>query len=306
MPGLNRSVGPCSRYLTAATLMIAPLASLADNARDWQNTPINMNFLFGYYNLVDSNTPIDTALPIKGLSLNADVYIARYARSFDVDGRNTAIQVLQPYADVSASFDDSRFFSGTKHNGGQGDTQLVFAHNFFGGPALTAEQFAGWTPETFFSGAVFLTAPTGDYDKHRIINIGSNRWAFKPELAFGTPIGPTWLEFNGYASIYGDNNDYQGNSKLEQKPLYTIESHYSYTLNRALWVGLDATYNTGGETRVDGVDQDNKQENTLVGATLGFMLSPQFGGLVAYSDTVSERTGSPDVNTWTFRLQYVW
>jgi hypothetical protein len=39
---------------------------------------------------------------------------------------------------------------------------------------------------------------------------------------------------------------------------------------------------------------------------MGFMLSPQFGGLIAYSDTVSERTGSPDVNTWTFRLQYVW
>jgi hypothetical protein len=39
---------------------------------------------------------------------------------------------------------------------------------------------------------------------------------------------------------------------------------------------------------------------------MGFMLSPQFGGLIAYNDTVSERTGSPDVNTWTFRLQYVW
>jgi len=39
---------------------------------------------------------------------------------------------------------------------------------------------------------------------------------------------------------------------------------------------------------------------------MGFMLSPQFGGLVAYSDTVSERSGSPDVNTWTLRLQYVW
>ena len=65
-------------------------------------------------------------------------------------------------------------------------------------------------------------------------------------------------------------------------------------------------YSVGGETKVDGVDQDNKQENALLGASLGFMLSRQFGGLVAYSDTVSERTGSPDVNTWTLRLQYVW
>ena len=128
----------------------------------------------------------------------------------------------------------------------------------------------------------------------------------KPELAFGTPIGPTWLEFNTYVSLYGNNDNYQGSSKLEQQPLYAIESHYSYTINRALWVGLDATYSAGGETKIDGANQGNRQENTLVGASMGFMLSPQFGGLVAYSDTVSERSGSPDVNTWTLRLQYVW
>ena len=291
---------------TAATLALMPGIGFADNARDWQNTPTDLNMVFGYYNRLDTNTPIDTSLPITGLSLNADLYLFRYARSFGIDGRNSAIQIIQPYADISASFDNAQFFSGTKHNGGMGDTQVVFAHNFFGGPALTAAEFANWTPETFLTGAFWLTMPTGDYDKDRIINIGSNRWVFKPEIGFGTPIGPTWLEINTYVSLFGDNKDYHGNNKLEQKPLYAIEGHYSYTINRALWVSLDATYNRGGESKIDGDWQDNKQENGLLGASLGFMLSPQFGGLIAYNDTVSERTGSPDVNTWTFRLQYVW
>ncbi len=57
---------------------------------------------------------------------------------------------------------------------------------------------------------------------------------------------------------------------------------------RALRASLDATYNRGGETKIDGDWQDNKQENGLLGASVGFMLSPQFGGLIAYSDTVSE------------------
>ena len=291
---------------TAATLALLPGIGFADNARDWQNTPKDLNLVFGYYNRVDTNTPIDTTLPITGLSMNADLYLFRYARSFDVDGRNSAIQLIQPYADVSASFDNAQYFSGTKHNGGMGDTQVVFVHNIFGGPALSAEEFASWKPETFLTGALWVTMPTGDYDKDRINNIGSNRWVFKPELAFGTPIGPTWLEVNTYVSLFGANKDYHGDSKLDQKPLYAIEGHYSYTINRALWVSLDATYNRGGESKIDGDWQDNKQENGLLGASLGFMLSPQFGGLIAYNDTVSERTGSPDVNTWTFRLQYVW
>ena len=50
--------------------------------------------------------------------MNADLYLFRYARSFGIDGRNSAIQFIQPYADVSASFDNARFFDGIKHNGG--------------------------------------------------------------------------------------------------------------------------------------------------------------------------------------------
>lgn len=301
-------MGSLSRLgrLTAAALALTPALGLADNARDWQNLPTDLNMVFGYYNRIDSNTPIDTSLPVDGLSLNADLYIARYARSFGIDGRNSAIQILQPYADLSASLDNSELLKGTHHNSGMGDTQFVLVHNIFGGPALTKEEFATWTPETFLTGALWITAPTGDYDKDRLINIGSNRWAFKPEIAFGTPIGPTWLELNTYVSLFGDNNDYHGDGTLEQKALYAIEGHYSYTFNRALWASIDTTYSRGGETKVDGDWQDNKQEGTVMGASLGFMLSPQFGGLLAYSDNVAERDGSPEVATWTLRLQYAW
>lgn len=225
----------CSATLLGFTVGLSSVAVHADNARDWQNLPTDLNMIFGYYNRIDSNTPIDTSLPIDGLSLKGDLYLLRYARSFAVDGRNSAIQIIQPYADVSASFDNARFFDGTKHNGGTGDTQVVLVHNVFGGPALNQEQFANWQPETFLTGALWVTTPTGDYDKNRVINIGANRWVFKPELAFGTPIGPTWLELNTYVSLFGDNDDYLGDNKLEQKALFAIEGHYSYTFNRALW-----------------------------------------------------------------------
>lgn len=81
-----------------------------DNAGGWQNLPIDLNMVFGYYNRIDTNSPIDTSLPIDGLSLNANLYAARYARSFAVDGRNSAVHILQLCADISASFDNAWFF----------------------------------------------------------------------------------------------------------------------------------------------------------------------------------------------------
>jgi hypothetical protein len=291
---------------SALALATCPLLAQADNARDWQNTPIDMNFIFGYWNKMDSNTPIDGAFPVDGLSLDANIYILRLARSFDFGGKNAAFQLLIPYAEGDAKLDNSVFFTDDKHGSGMGDVTAVFASNIFGGPAVTKEEFATWQGGTFLSYALYVTAPTGDYDKKQVINIGANRWSVKPEIAFGTPFGPTWLELNAYVSFYTDNEDYIGSNKLEQRPLGTLEGHYSYTINRALWVSLDGTYAKGGETKVNGSAQDNEQENKTVGASLGFMLSPNFGGLVAYTDSYEPQSDAADTNIWTVRLQYVW
>lgn len=74
----------------------------------------------------------------------------------------------------------------------------------------------------------------------------------------------------------------------------------------ALLVDVSKTLKTAHAALSEDSPQRERLGKAIDDATLGFMLSPQFGGLVAYTDTVSERTASPDVNTWTFRLQYVW
>lgn len=77
-------------------------------------------------------------------------------------------------------------------------------------------------------------------------------------------------------------------------------------LNQAMWVSLDSTFSKGGETRIDGSRQHNKQQNVVLGTSLGFMLTPQFSGALAYTDITHEEYGSPDISTWMFRMQYAW
>lgn len=55
-----------SRLLLSYSIAFGAQMAVADNARDWQNTPIDLNMVFGYYNLIDTNTPIDTSLPLDG------------------------------------------------------------------------------------------------------------------------------------------------------------------------------------------------------------------------------------------------
>ncbi len=51
-------------------------------------------------------------------------------------------------------------------------------------------QFASYEPVTTVAVSLTITAPTGLYNSGRILNLGSNRWSFKPEIAVSHPFGP--------------------------------------------------------------------------------------------------------------------
>jgi hypothetical protein len=48
-----------------------------------------------------------------------------------------------------------------------------------------------------------------------------------------------------------------GAQTLTQRPLLRLEEHLSRNVTDALWLSADAFYNLGGETSIDGIDQDN-------------------------------------------------
>lgn len=294
------------RWLTLSAALFSPLA-LADNARDWQALPTDLDMVFAYYSNINASTAVNTPLPFDGVNTDADLFVLRYAHTFSIDGRLSAIQIIQPYANVSASLNDAEWLTGSKGASNLADTQILFVHNLTGGPALSKEEFRRWTPEPFVTAAFWVTVPTGSYDRNKTINTGANRWAFRPELASGYPVGPFWFELNTWATFYTDNNDYHGDQTLSQRPQYAAEGHISYTFSPALWVSADGSWAGGGETTVNSDVQNNQQQSTSLGASLGFMLTPQFGGMVSWLRTVEHRSyTTPDVDNWTFRVQYAW
>ena len=47
---------------------------------------------------------------------------------------------------------------------------------------MSAREFSSWRQKTLIGASLTLVTPTGQYDPTRLINWGSNRWGFKPEL----------------------------------------------------------------------------------------------------------------------------
>ena len=86
--------------------------------------------------------------------------------------------------------------------------------------------------------------------------------------------GWSWIETYVAGRFFGNNNNFlvNGAQTLSQKPLLRLEEHVSRNLTDALWLSIDAYYNLGGETNIDGLEQDNMANTVQLGAGMGLRL----------------------------------
>ena len=149
-----------------------------------------------------------------------------------------------------------------------------------------------------------MLMPIGQYDSTRLVNIGANRWTFKPELGLSLPFGRRGL-IDTYAGVwlFGRNDEYVHGVR-EQEPLFTTQLHVSYNLSPRAWAAFDATFYSGGGAKVNGAEPIERVNNTRFGGTLSLPLARRQSLKFAYSTGTSTRRGS-DFNTVNVTWQLV-
>lgn len=260
--------------------------------RAYAPAPIGLNAigLGGLYSF--GGVVTDPSLPFD--NVNAHVYgvSAYYGRTFGLFGRLASASVPVPYGwahvtgdvqDVSRSVDRS----------GLVDASLRFGINLLGCPALTPQELAKRTRGTTMGASVTVVAPIGEYDGTKLINLGTNRWAYKPEVGLTQPFLGDWiLEVYAGVWLYGTNGDFYGGHVRKQDPLGSFQSHLVYNFNPRVWAAADFTFYSGGETTVDGVSKNDRQNNTRGGVTLSIPCGKTQSLRLAWAQGVSTRVGS--------------
>ena len=92
--------------------------------------------------------------------------------------------------------------------------------NFIGAPALTAAEFKNYRQDFILGASLRVIAPLGQYDADKLVNIGTNRWSFKPEIGFSKAFGPWTVELTPGVTFYTDNGDFFGGKTREVAPLF--------------------------------------------------------------------------------------
>ena len=299
------------RILVTATVFVlalgagVPAASAQDiEPRAYSNAPIGVNFLIGAYVYTRGGIAFDSSLPIVDPELTTSSAVAAYARVIEIAGQSARVEAIVPYA----------WLSGSATYGGEpverivdGFTNAAFrlSVNLYGAPAMTLKEFAGWEQDLIVGASFRVTVPWGQYDDTRIVNIGTNRWSFKPEVGISKAIGPWTLELTAAATFFTDNDDFYGGKTRAQDPLFSAQTHVIYSFPRGIWGSLDATYFAGGRTTIDGALNADLQQNWRVGGTLSLPVDRHNSIKFYASSGVSSRTGN-DYDLVGVAWQYRW
>ena len=292
--------------LAAAALFVAhPARAQFTDPRIYVNAPINSNELELVYAHAHSNTSLDTSLIIAGAQLQLNDGTIDYSRYLSIAHRLGWLEATVPIANLAGSINDTSIHADTT---GTGDSSYQAAILLRGGPALTPAQFANFKPVTALGLSLTLIAPTGQYDSSKLLNLGSNLWSFKPEFACSIPFGPEqkWqLDAYANASFYTSNAAYHGTQTLGQRPLPGLEAHLSYTFAPKLWASFDTRYSFGGTTSLNGVDQNNAQQNFILGAEVWFTPTAQSSLVLEFAAPVVHING-PTYTGFGLKYVYTW
>jgi hypothetical protein len=299
-------VGRTSAGWLCLLLFAASVSAQDLDPRAYAHVPVNGTFLVAGFALSHGGIVTDPALVVTDVNATVETPSLGLARSFSLFGKTAQIFGALPYSWAQASgkvLEEAKSVT----RAGLSDTRLRFSVLVRGAPAASVLEIAKAPRRTILGTSLMIVAPSGQFFPDKLINLGTNRWAFKPEFAVSQPIGQRWL-IDTYAGLWlftGNDSFYPGTSVRTQAPMGTFQAHVSYSFRRQMWAAFDATYYVGGRSTVDGVSNNDRQSNTRVGATFAFPVGQRHSIKLAVSRGAIVRVGA-DFSTFSFGWQTAW
>jgi len=273
--------------------------------RAYSPSPMGTNFLAVALGNSRGGVLFDPSLPVTDVEANLDSANIGYGRAIRIGRLQGLVVGGVPYVIGTIKGNVSEQAQQIRRSG-LADVRVKFSLNLLGTKAMNREEFAKAPKKTIFGVSLAVQAPTGQYDPTKLINLGTNRWAFKPEVGVSVPVGRWFLDAYLGAWFFTNNGQfYTGNSTRQQDPLTVLQAHASYVFKSRAWLAIDATWYGGGASTVNSNPPSTHQSNSRLGATFAAPLVQGHSLKFALSTGASTRTGT-DFDSILVAWQFMW
>ena len=229
-----------------------------------------------FFNSYDGSASFSKQIPTGGLitggldaTAYSDLIVALYETPFRLLGGNYAVGVAIPFVWLKAKGEvtgpDGATFTVRDSASGIGD--ILFYPFMLGWTGL------GGDLKSDFRFGIY--APTGDYDKGALANVGKNYWTFEPAASFSYISSKIGLELTGFAGVdFNTENhatDYQTGTQFHFD--VTVAEHLPL-LGGVIGIGANGFYYqqvTGDSSPFDAILGDFKGRTVGIGPVLSYI-----------------------------------
>ena len=287
-----------------AIFLCTPLFAQDLEARSYSVVPKGMHAAALSYTYSKGNIITDFASPIQNLDVNTSSISLGYVQTFAFFNKLARIQVAIPYAFLNGTADYNGADTSGSRNGFL-DAKIKFGLNLIGSPVLSPKDFRLFQEHTVLGVSMVISAPVGQYFPSKLINLGTNRWGFKPELGFSHREGRLYYEFYTGVWFFTANDAFLQKSTLDQQPLFALQAHVDYVFKSAIWVAFNAGLGRGGESSINNIEQGDEQRNWRLGATFSMPINKHQSIKALINTGVATRAGQ-NYTALTLVYQYIW
>jgi len=293
-----------ARHLAICILLSAAALAQDMEPRSYSPAPVGTNFAAISFGQTTGSVVSDPSLPIVDASARFNTVALGYYHSFGLFGRQTSVALGVPYVwgTANALVNGARVRT---YRSGLADPRIRFAYFLMGSPALTPQEFKARRPTTVLGTSLTLSMPLGQYDPNLLINLGSNRWTFKPEVGLSRGMGSWLLEADLGCWFFRENPNFFRGQLRQQAPMLSTQGHVSYTFRPGLWLSFDGTFYAGGRTTINGLHNADRQRNARLGATFSMPLSHAQSLKLTFSRGAVVRVGG-NFTTFAAGYQFRW
>jgi hypothetical protein len=273
-------------------------------ARSYSVVPKGMHAAALSYTFSTGDVVSDFTSPVQDLKVTTSIINLGYVQTFALFNKLARIQASLPYGFL----DGTAKFLGADTSGSRNglfDAKIKFGLNLLGSPVLSPKEFRMFQEHTVLGVSVVVAIPIGQYFPDKLINLGSNRWGFKPEIGFSHRERRLYYEMYTGVWFFTNNNNFFQNSQLDEKPLYAFQAHIDYVFKSKIWVAINGGFAVGGQTTLNDVERDDRQQNWRLGTTFSVPLDIHQSLKAMLNTGVATRAGQ-NYTAFTLVYQYIW
>ena len=302
---------PACRALALLGLLLVALPCHGQDIepRRWSHLPLDANFLGVAYVYTNGDIFLNPVLQIEDGGFDLKTYSLKYIRSFELFDKSARIDITQNYQSGEWSGLQAGQPISTERDG-WADTTVRFAVNLIGAPPLAGKEFVEYRQhaecETIIGVGLAADLPTGEYLDDKLINLGNNRFAIRPQLGAVHTRGKWTGELTTSVNFFTDNDDFFNGKQLEQDPVFFAQGHLIYNFTPGLWISSSVGYFCGGQSTIDGTTSDDRKSDLGWAISMGVPITRNFGLKITYIGIRTLTSIGTDTDTFALGCSVMW